>query len=589
MMSKPKQGKLMDNQVENSNIHFIKFEDNTRPSFKITGKKELVNYGAKNDYPFYLLDMFNSSAKNNAICTQKAAYIAGQGWAIPNLVANRTGETFDSILSKIALDVTIFGGFTLQIIWNRAFTGIAEVYHLDFSKGRKNITGEKYYYSNNWEKYRPDVTEYPMFKQVNDKRDPIQILYYQEYRPQQETYPLPDYMGAMKWIELDTEVANFHLNNVKNNFWGGALISFNGAVPPENDQKIIVDKVTKKFTGSDNAGSIVVTFSDGKERAPTIDRVPIDNLDKQFDILNKTVSGEIFTGHRVTSPMLFGVKTEGQLGGRTELLEANELFQNNYVSPKQEDIEDTFAIIFTLKGIAELKIIPLEILSEADVVQTQQPNSHFKKTASKCSCHEDFDPDNNPIIQEFGKYGLNRDEYTIIEKRPMSESFLLDFLSEDEHNILKTIQDNPKIKQGDIAGRTNLTNEQVKGIIEVLVKEGLVTPENIITDDGEIEVKKPPILIETEILYSYEVDPQFGAPIIPGTRDFCFTMITQYGNKFWTRDDINKISTGLIGIGAVDVDWDVWRYRGGWYYRSDLGISQPFCRHLWFQNVVVKK
>jgi len=140
MMVKPKHEKSMDN------VHLITFEDKTRPIFSIANRKNLVNYGEKNDYPFFLLDLFNRSAKHNAICTQKGAYIAGQGWSVPNLIANRQGETFDSILKKIALDVTIFGGYCLQIIWNRAFTGIAEVYHMDFSKVRRSVDREIFYY-----------------------------------------------------------------------------------------------------------------------------------------------------------------------------------------------------------------------------------------------------------------------------------------------------------------------------------------------------------------------------------------------------------------------------------------------------------
>ena len=42
--------------------------------------------------------------------------------------------------------------------------------------------------------------------------------------------------------------------------------------------------------------------------------------------------------HRVTSPMLFGIKTEGQLGGRSELIEAYEAFQTSYIEPRQNQL-----------------------------------------------------------------------------------------------------------------------------------------------------------------------------------------------------------------------------------------------------------
>ncbi len=83
-----------------------------------------------------------------------------------------------------------------------------------------------------------------------------------------------------------------------------------------------------------------------------------------YDLLNKTVQQEIFTGHKVTSPMLFGVKTEGQLGGRAELREASELFQNTYVNAKQQSLEEVVNYLLKFNDIvAELEIKKTEPIS----------------------------------------------------------------------------------------------------------------------------------------------------------------------------------------------------------------------------------
>jgi hypothetical protein len=58
-----------------------------------------------------------------------------------------------------------------------------------------------------------------------------------------------------------------------------------------------------------------------------------------FMQLNEQVQQEILMSHRVTSPMLFGIKTEGQLGGRNELIEAYEAFQTSYVEPRQAQLD----------------------------------------------------------------------------------------------------------------------------------------------------------------------------------------------------------------------------------------------------------
>jgi hypothetical protein len=79
------------------------------------------------------------------------------------------------------------------------------------------------------------------------------------------------------------------------------------------------DNSKTNFQDLKNAGKFMLAFNDSKENEPSIVDLSGTELDKHFDLLNKTVQQEIFSGHKVTSPMLFGVKTEGQLGGRAEL------------------------------------------------------------------------------------------------------------------------------------------------------------------------------------------------------------------------------------------------------------------------------
>jgi hypothetical protein len=98
----------------------------------------------------------------------------------------------------------------------------------------------------------------------------------------------------------------------------------------EEEQKNVEKRFKGKFTGSDNAGSIVVTFNDDPNKAPTILDLSGGELDKHFEIVNKKVEQDIFAGHQITSPILFGIKTEGQLGGRSELRDAYEIFKSTY-------------------------------------------------------------------------------------------------------------------------------------------------------------------------------------------------------------------------------------------------------------------
>ncbi len=58
------------------------------------------------------------------------------------------------------------------------------------------------------------------------------------------------------------QVANFHNNNLRNNFWGGYLINFNNGIPTPEEQGDIERQIKRKFSGTDNAGRFVVTFND---------------------------------------------------------------------------------------------------------------------------------------------------------------------------------------------------------------------------------------------------------------------------------------------------------------------------------------
>ena len=277
-------------------------------------------------------------------------------------------ETLDDILEKAALDMEIFGGFALQVIYTKGTGKIAEIYHVDFSKIRASHDGSFYYFSNDWSKYHQSLEDTGLkgFNPFNPaKPGGTQLLYFKEYRPRLEVYPIPDYIGCIPYIEIDYEIANYHLNNIKNGFWGSFMINFNNGVPPLEEQQVIERQLKNKFTGSNNAGRFVLNFSDDKTKAPDLMPVQIPDMDKQFTLLNDSVQQEIFTGHKITSPMLFGIKTAGQLGGRDELRESAELFQNTYINHKQQLLNRVFNSLLQANDISTnpLRILPLTPVS----------------------------------------------------------------------------------------------------------------------------------------------------------------------------------------------------------------------------------
>ena len=361
-------------------IKFLKFDDVPLPIYKEVKGKDYIFYGERNDYPNYLLRIYNNSAKHNAIVTGKVDYICGNGWTVKaedemqkakafGIIdkVNTKRESLNEVTNKLVTDLTIFGGYYLQVIWTKGTGEIAELYHVDYYKVRTNADNSEFYVSDNWLKNdnvnpRPDYETYPAFDPNNPTGS--QILYFKEYRAGVNTYSLPDYRGAISYIELDISIGEYHLNTINNGMFSSKLINLNGGKVSQEEEDRIERQFQNKFSGSKNAGKFMLAFNDSKENEPSIIDLSGTELDKHFDLLNKSVQQEIFTGHKITSPMLFGVKTEGQLGGRSEMREAYQLFQNTYVNAKQRAIEETVNYLFKFNDIiADLELKPTEPIS----------------------------------------------------------------------------------------------------------------------------------------------------------------------------------------------------------------------------------
>jgi hypothetical protein len=175
-------------------------------------------------------------------------------------------------------------------------------------------------YSDDWTDRRCEIKEYPSFNPTT--REKKQVYYFKFYRAGQDEYPLPEYVSALKYIEIDTEIANFHLNSIKSGFSAQTLIQLFKGQPTPDEARKTIKRFKDNFTGTDNAGSVIIQFNDPNETPSQINNLTPSDFDKLFLQLNQSVQQEIFSGHRVTSPMLFGIKTEGQLGGRSELIES---------------------------------------------------------------------------------------------------------------------------------------------------------------------------------------------------------------------------------------------------------------------------
>lgn len=345
-----------------------------------------VKYGVDNNFPELLIQLADRSALHNAIISSKVDYCYASGLTLKDndlaskLFVNHPNpyESLNEIYRKCLYDYIMYGAFAVNVIWSNDGESIAEIYHIDASKirsGKKNGRGfvEEYFYSDDWSKSVPRYKSVKAFD-ITD-RTGGQLLYCKSYRPGTYYYPLPDYSGSLNYIATDAEISNYHLSHILNGMAPSYLITFCNGIPEEAERKKIKRQFESEYCGSDNAGKFVLSYIDDPDKAPKIESLSADNLAEQFIQLQDTVVQNILAGHRIVSPSLVGIKSEGiSFGSGEEIKNAFYLFNNNVIKPIQDFVVGQFNRILkeTNNWIAD-ELIPTEI--NTDFVGTTEINN----------------------------------------------------------------------------------------------------------------------------------------------------------------------------------------------------------------------
>ena len=359
-------------------LRVLTFAEARQPEFK--EKKGIdggyIKYGENNDYPEYIVDLYNKSSKHSAIIKSKVHYITGNGWSgeadAQGFIdyANRV-ESLDDLTRKVSLDIEIFGGAYMEVIWDLA-GNLAEIWHCDYVKIRTNKDNTQYWYKEDWKdnKVKPDVIAAFNPKQPTGK----QILYIKEYRPNIGIYGLPSYFAALNYIESDIEVSKHILGNAQTGFSASKLITLPNGEPNDEEKRNVDNRLRKTYSGADGK-KYMIAFVNDISRKPVVDDLGTSDLTKEdFGRIDALIQTNIFSGHQVTTPSIMGIAEAGKLGSRTEMRDGYEIFKNTYVNAKQMHLESVFNMLAKLKGVtSEIKIIPTEPIgiefSEATIVQ----------------------------------------------------------------------------------------------------------------------------------------------------------------------------------------------------------------------------
>jgi phage portal protein BeeE len=613
----------------------LNFAAHKVPEFKEQQSKDWILYGTSegwvNQYPDYLLHIYDRSAKHYAIVNGKVDYVIGQGLSVNEKGLNteqiarlnkfisepNPNQTLEDIIQMCSLDLEIFGGFALEILYDKK--GGYQMYHAEFAKYRVSKDQKTYYHCADWKKAKPETIEPIKAFDYNDKSGK-QLLYIKAYHPKADYYPLPPYLGAIPYIELDSEIANFHLNSVKNGFVAGFMFNFFNGQPTEEEQETIEARIESKFCGTDNANRILLNFNDSKEQAVEVLPLGSNDFDSRFDILNKTVQQEIFSGHRVVDPALFGIKEDGVFATRTQVRDSYELFKNTYVRARQDFIMNVFNELAALQGFEKrIQIIPSEPISEGyseatkvGVMTTNEireavglPSLDTAQVKEVLKLKSESDGE-DLVAEAFAQTGYSLDEWEIVkpirkvrfrdEKDQLAfEDRVMKFGVEDDPflmGILEQLKQNPTVTYAGIAELLSVSIEEIALAVNELVAQGLLTvgtqsiagatqiAYEVSTDGLRKLTQAKPLGVSFKIAYRYVKSQEAtGADVLPTTRPFCRKMIGQSANRVWTSEQIQSIS--------MAEDRNVWMRRGGFWTRKGTNVTTSYCRHAW-ESVVIK-
>lgn len=354
----------MEKIKENLSFSVLCLDEGAMPDYeeKIDGRKDYISYGADNKFPQYVYDLFLHSALMESIIRGTSDYVMGNDIVFNESIvpfskmANKDLQTLTDIIEKAIMDYLIFDGFALHI-FRDADGKINEIYNLDFQNCRLSQDEEHVLYCAKWDDYKCKPNKYNRYDPMNPKRN--SILYFKgKTAPQTNAYPIPSYIGALGDIRTSTEISNFHLNSILNDFNGNCIISFNSGSVDEETKKKVEKQFKEKFTGSRNAGKFLLAFNESKDNAVTVERLASDDFDKRYEALSKTITENIFVAFRC-SPQLMGMTTATSGFNTQEYQEAFKLYNKTVVKPIQLVIARVFDRIFGLED--SIKFVPFSL------------------------------------------------------------------------------------------------------------------------------------------------------------------------------------------------------------------------------------
>lgn len=328
------------------------------------GPHDMILWGRRNNYPNYIAGLYRDVTTLKTIISGSMDYVAGNDVQIARglqgggLKMNCKGDSIRNIVRGAAKDYFLFGGFAFQVIRDRVGR-VAEIYNLPLRHVRSNKHNTVFYYNEKWGELtvaRHKTLIYPKF--IADNVDEPTAVCFVKREDDVETYPVPQYSGAIKACEMERQIDDFHLNSLHNGFFGSLIFNFNNGVPTDQVKDEIESDFEEKFTGAQNAGRVGFSWNDSVQNRLTVDKIQVEDFGDKYSSLAKWARQQMFTAFRA-NPNLFGIPTDNLGFSKEEYDAAFELYNKTQIQPAQQLIVDTLQSIIGSDN--RVAIIPFKL------------------------------------------------------------------------------------------------------------------------------------------------------------------------------------------------------------------------------------
>ena len=536
------------------NIHIVNLSKYTSPEIVEVKNKDWVQYGEDNNYFQYLIDRYQGSTTNNAIINGMSKMIYGKGLDATD--SNRKPDQYAQMRSLISkdclkaavMDRKMLGMAALQVTYDKGLVKKVTHFPMQTLRAEKcNEDGEveAWYYHPDWSKMKPSdqPKRIPAFGFGGKKGNELYIV--SSYVTGSYYYPPVDYQGALPYAVLEEEIADYLINDTINGFSGTKVVNFNNGVPDKEKQQQVKSDVLNKLTGS-RGEKVIVAFNNNAESKTTIDDIPLNDAPAHYEYLSDEAFRKLIVGHRVTSPMLLGVRdgNSGLGNNADEIKTATLLFDNLTIKAYQEEFTDAIEAILALNDISlniYFKTIqPLEFTDTTGMdAETKEEETGVKMSVQ---CSAESKEGDNEVAQALIDLGEDED----LENWELISSEEVDYKAEE-------LED-----QEAEAKEPSLLSK-----IWNFVSTGTAKPNSKSKQDKVVDG------VPYKVRYRYS-PLQAGA----NSREFCKKMV-QY-DKLYRKEDIIAMGNKAVNAGWGEggaATYSIWKYKGG----GD-------CHHKWLRQ-----